>query len=196
MRALVVYCHPVAGSFNAAVLDVVTQGLAARGADVRVRDLYAEGFEPLLTAAELGSYLDTAANRAPVRSHVHDLEWCDTLIFVYPTWWYGPPAMLKGWLDRVLLPGVAFRMPPPEGGAIRPNMTHISTLAVFTTGGASRVITALMGAPGRRILLRGVRSVCARRCRTAFAMHYAMDSSTDASRAAHLKLVARKVAAL
>lgn len=196
MRALVVYCHPAEGSFNAAVLGVVTGGLEARGAEVRVRDLYAEGFAPCLTAGELGVYLDEVANRGPVAAEIADLEWCDTLIFVYPTWWYGLPAMLKGWLDRVLVPGVAFRLPPPEGGNIRPGLTHITTLAVFTTGGASRWLTAVMGAPGRRTLMRGVRSVCARRCRTAFAMHYGMDSSTDASRAAHLKVVARKVAAL
>ncbi len=125
-----------------------------------------------------------------------DLEWCDALIFVYPTWWYGLPAMLKGWLDRVLVPGVAFRLPGPEGGNIAPGLTHIRTLGVFTTGGASRWLTALMGAPGKRTLLRGVRSVCARRCRTAFAMHYGMDASTPESRAAHLKQVARKVASL
>ena len=191
-----VYCHPAEGSFTAAVRDVVLEGLEAKGAELRVRDLYAEAFEPRLSAGELDGYLDERANRAPVAGEVADLEWCDTLVFVYPTWWYGLPAMLKGWLDRVLLPGVAFRMPPPEGGAIRPGLTHISTLAVFTTGGASRWLTAVIGAPGRRTLLRGVRSVCARRCRTAFAMHYGMDSSTPESRAAHLKAVARKVAAL
>lgn len=191
-----IYCHPKAASFNAAVLGVVTEGLAARGAEMRVRDLYAEGFAPVLTAGELQTYLDEAANRAPVARDVADLEWCDALVFVYPTWWYGLPAMLKGWLDRVLLPGVAFRLPPPEGGAIAPGLRHVRTLAVFTTGGASRWLTAVMGAPGRRTLLRGVRSVRARRCRTAFAMHYGMDRSTDASRAAHLRLVARKVAAL
>ena len=191
-----VYAHPDPGSFSAAVLATVTAGLDARGAEVRVRDLYAEGFEPRLSAEELSRYLDEGPNRASAAREIADLEWCDTLIFVYPTWWYGLPAMLKGWLDRVMVPGVAFRLPPPEGGAIRPGLRNVTTLAAFTSGGASRWLTALMGAPGRRTLLRGVRSCCARGCRTAFAMHYGMDRSTDESRAAHLRRVARKVAAL
>lgn len=191
-----VYCHPRPESFNAAVLDTVTRGLAARGAEVRVRDLYRDGFEPALGARELEVYLDEAANQAPVAEHVADLRWCDALVFVYPTWWYGPPAVLKGWLDRVMLPGVAFHMPAGPGEQIRPALTHVRRLAVFTTCGASRLWTAMVGAPGRRILMRGLRSVCARRCRTTFAAHYLMDSSTPASREAHLALVARRVAAL
>jgi hypothetical protein len=78
---------------------------------VRLRDLYAEGFDPVLSAREHEIYEDEAINRDPVASHCDDLAWCDTLIFVYPTWWYGLPAMIKGWLDRVLVPGVAFLMP-------------------------------------------------------------------------------------
>jgi putative NADPH-quinone reductase len=115
-----------------------------------------------------------------------------TLIFVYPTWWYGLPAMLKGWLERVLLPGVAFEI-PEDGTAIRPGLTHVGRLGVFTTCGASRWLTLLMGAPGRRTLLRGVRSLCAPRCRTHFVAHYLLDRSTPRSRAAHLVRVGAKV---
>ena len=108
MRALVIYCHPRQGSFTEAVRDVVLEKLTAIGAEVRLRDLYAEGFDPVLSAREHEIYEDEALNRAPVVSHCADLAWCDTLIFVYPTWWYGLPAMIKGWLDRVLVPGLAF----------------------------------------------------------------------------------------
>ena len=118
MRALVVYCHPRAGSFTAAVRDVVLDRLAAAGAEVRLRDLYAEGFQPVLTGHELEIYEDEALNRAAVARDIDDLTWCDTLIFVYPTWWYGLPAMLKGWLDRVLLPDVAFQMPDDPNGTV------------------------------------------------------------------------------
>ena len=193
MRALVIYCHPRSGSFTAAVRDTVLAKLAQAGAEVRLRDLYAEGFDPVLSAREHEIYEDEAENRVPVQRHCDDVAWCDTLIFVYPTWWYGLPAMIKGWLDRVLVPGLAFAMPDAENDNIRPGLTHITRLGVFTTCGASNWLTFLVGAPGRRTLLRGVRLICARRCRTAFAAHYLMDSSTDASRARHLARVAAKV---
>jgi len=193
MRALVIYCHPRGDSFTAAVRDVVLDRLSRAGAEARLRDLYAGGFDPVLSAPELAGYADVATNRAPVAAEIADLEWCDTLIFVYPTWWYGLPAMLKGWLDRVLLPGVAFHMPRGEGDDIRPGLTQITRLGVFTTCGASWWLTRAIGAPGRRTLLRGVRLLCARRCRTVFAAHYLMDSATDAARAAHLHRVARRV---
>lgn len=193
MRALVVYCHPKETSFTAAVRETVLERLRFAGAETRVIDLYRRKFAPVLSGAELDAYEDTPANRAPVAQDVQDVLWCDTLIFVYPTWWYGLPAMLKGWLDRVLLPDVAFLMPDGENDNIRPGLTHITRLAVFTTCGASWGLTQMIGAPGRRTILRGVRAICARRCKTTFAAHYLMDSSTDASRKAHLQKVARKM---
>ena len=193
MRALVVYCHPRPDSFTAAVRDVVLDRLAAAGAETRLLDLYGTGFDPVLTGDEHAAYLDCPGNCAPVDGHVRDLRACDTLIFVYPTWWYGPPAMLKGWLDRVLLPDIAFLMPDAENRTIRPGLQHIRRLGVFTTCGASKWLTFLVGAPGKRTLLRGVGFLCARPLRTAFAAHYLMDSSTPASRQRHLDRVARKV---
>ncbi len=193
MRALVVYCHPKEGSFNAAVRDLVLSRLEAAGAEVRLTDLYARGFDPTLPACELDIYLDCPDNVAPVAREVEDLRWADTLIFVYPTWWYGLPAVLKGWLDRVLLPDVAFLMPDAENADIRPGLTNIERLAVFTTCGASWWLTTLIGAPGRRTLLRGVRLICAKRCKTFFAAHYLMDSSTPDTRARHLARVGRQM---
>jgi putative NADPH-quinone reductase len=193
MRALVIYCHPKPGSFNAAIRDLVVAKLEAAGAEVRLSDLYARGFDPVLPECELDMYLDCPSNVVPVTRDVEDLRWADTLIFVYPTWWYGLPAMLKGWLDRVLLPDVAFLMPDAENADIRPGLTNIRRLAVFTTCGASRWLTTVIGAPGRRTLTRGVRLICAKGCKTYFAAHYLMDSSTPQSRARHLERVAQQM---
>jgi putative NADPH-quinone reductase len=93
----------------------------------------------------------------------------------------------------MLLPGVAFELPRQEGENIKPGLTHIRRLAVFTTCGASWWLTCVIGAPGKRTILRGVRLLCAKRCRTAFAAHYLMDSATQASRTAHLAKVSRKM---
>ncbi len=193
MRALVIYCHPSESSFNAAIRDLVCERLRATGAKIRLHDLYGENFQPVLTRQEWQDYLDPALNTAPVSWDVEALRWCDTLIFVYPTWWYGPPAMLKGWLDRVMLPEVAFLMPDGENKTIRPGLQHITRLGVFTTCGASFWLTSLIGAPGKRTLLRGVGYLCAPDRRSVFAAHYLMDSSTPDSRARHLDHVGRKM---
>ena len=193
MRALVVYCHPTPGSFNAAIRDLVLAKLEAAGAEVRLYDLYAHGFQPVLTTSEWQGYLDCPQNCGPVDAEVSDLRWCDTLIFVYPTWWYGLPAILKGWLDRVLLPDVAFLMPDGANKTIRPGLQHISRLGVFTTCGASRLLTWFVGAPGKRTLMRGVGLLLKPRKRSVFAAHYLMDSSTLESRQRHLLRVSAKM---
>lgn len=189
MRALVIFCHPKEDSYSAAILGKVVEKLDAAGWEYRVRDLYRSNFSPVLTEHELDIYLDETVNIEPVLQDVEHVQWADTLIFVYPTWWYGLPAMLKGWLDRVLVPGVAFVMPTQEGENITAGLTHIKKLGVFTTCGASLWLTTMIGAPGRRTLTRGVRAICAKSCKVYFAAHYLMDSSTDASRAAHLRKV-------
>ncbi len=193
MRALVVYCHPRPESFTAAVRDVVLERLEARGAEIRLVDLYGEGFDPRLSAEEHINYEDTSVNQRGLETPIAHVEWCDTLLFVYPTWWYGLPAMLKGWLDRVLVPGVAFLMPDADNKDIRPGLGHIKRIGVFTTCGATWWLTRLVGAPGRRTILRGLRFICAKGCRTTYAAHYAIDSSTPESRAAHLVRVATKM---
>ena len=108
MRALVVHAHPVAESFNRSLNRHVCATLEACGHAVRNLDLYAEGFAPVMSESERLGYHDEGTNIAPVREHLEHLAWCSGLVFVYPTWWYSQPAILKGWLDRVLRPGVAY----------------------------------------------------------------------------------------
>ena len=193
MRALVVYCHPRESSFTAAVRDTVVAKLNAAGAETRVLDLYKRGFDPILSAEEHECYETCPDNCARVEEDVAHLRWCDTLIFVYPTWWYGLPAVLKGWMDRVFLPDVAFFMPNAENKNVSRGLDHITRLGVFTTCGASWWVTTFVGAPGKRTLRRGVGLLCAPGHKKVFAAHYLMDSSTGASRKAHLDRVARKM---
>ncbi|QMU58616.1 MAG: flavodoxin family protein [Boseongicola sp.] len=193
MRALVIYCHPRNTSFTAAVCDRVMEKLQSSGVEVRLTDLYARDFDPILTAKEHEGYETCPDNCTPVQQDVDDIRWCDTLIFVYPTWWYGLPAILKGWLDRVLLPDVAFLMPDEDNKTIRPGLKHIKNLGVFTTCGASWWLTTLVGAPGKRTLLRGVGFLCSQPLNKVFAAHFLMDTSTDESRKRHLEAVDSKM---
>ncbi|OZA17096.1 MAG: hypothetical protein B7Y02_02620, partial [Rhodobacterales bacterium 17-64-5] len=125
-RALVLYAHPCADSYAAVLRDAVTETLAARGWSVDLCDLYAEGFDPVMGEGERRGYHDTATNTAPVQAHVDRLRAAQALVFVHPVWNFGFPAILKGYTDRVFLPGITFRL---DDGRVRPAMTHIRRLA-------------------------------------------------------------------
>ncbi|MEX0404810.1 NAD(P)H-dependent oxidoreductase [Aquibium sp. LZ166] len=194
MRVLVVHCHPVPESFCAALRDTALQVLKDAGHDTRLIDLYAEKFDPVMGCEERRSYNDHAPTDPALGPHIEALGWAEAIVFVYPTWWYGLPAMLKGWLDRVWALDVVFEL-DKNGGKIRPLLTHIRKIAVVTTCGAPRWWSHVVGHPGRRTVLRGIRALCGWRCRTLFLAHYRMDQSTPASRAAYLKKVEAKLSA-
>jgi NAD(P)H dehydrogenase (quinone) len=111
MNVLVIYCHPLADSFNHALALRVVETLEALEHRVLFHDLYSERFDPLLDEAELrrGISLDEQVLR-----HVRELESSDALVIIHPDWWSQPPAILKGWIDRVLRAGVAYEFEGPE----------------------------------------------------------------------------------
>lgn len=189
MRINVIYAHPSDGSFNAAIHRTVVDTLARAGHEVRDFDLYARGFEPRLSAAEHGAHYAQGENEAPVQEYVDALRWAEALVFVFPTWWYGVPAILKGYLDRVWLPGVAFHL-PADGGRIQPGLTNIRKLAVVTTHGAPWWFMKLwMREPGKAVFMRGLKPLLARGCRTVHMAHPSMDKSTPDSRGRFLRKV-------
>ncbi len=191
-RTLLVHCHPDPDSLSAAIRDEVRTAATARGGTCDLIDLYADGFDPVMGRAEWRGYHDETANLAPIHAHAERIAAADTLLFTYPTWWFGLPAMLKGWLDRVLVPGFAFGMPGPDHGP-RPGLTHIRRIGVFTTCGASRGASFVMGMPGRRTLLRGLRANCHPAARTCYHALYRIDSASDAQRGAFLAKVPARV---
>jgi len=195
VNVLVIYCHPSSGSFTAAVRDTAIAALNEAGHATAEIDLYGEGFNPVMSAEERQAYHDEATNLVPFEAHAALLRWAEMVVFVYPTWWYGPPAMLKGWLERVMVPGFAFKMPTKHRGS-RPNLTNIRRLLVLTTCGATPFVSWLMGQPGRKTLLRGFRSVCHVGCRTGFMALYKMDSVSEAARRRHLARVRRTILAI
>jgi NAD(P)H dehydrogenase (quinone) len=178
----VVYAHPSPNSFAAAVHGRVVNGLTARGHQVDDLDLYADHFEPVLTPAERDAYFKAGANLAGVGEYVERLRAAEALVLCFPTWWYGMPAILKGWFDRVWLPGVAFHS-PVEGGPIKRGLTNIHKLAVVTTYNAPWWFMRLyMREPGKIVLMRGFTRLIAPGARTHYLAHYDMLRSTAASR--------------
>ena len=192
MRTLVVYCHPVPESFCAAIRDAAVETLTQRGWDVRLVDLYAEKFDPVMGCEERRTYNEHAPQDPALASHIENLKWAEAILFIYPTWWYGLPAMLKGWLDRVWATDVVFRL--NDRGRIKSMMGHVNRIGVVTTCGAPLWWTILVGQPGRKTILRGMRALCATRCRTLFLAHYLMDTATASSRAAFIGKVRAKLA--
>ena len=108
MRVLLLFCHPVEDSYHAALHRTACSALERAGHEVDDCDLYAEGFCPVLSREERIGYHDIGSNCAPVRGYVERLLAAEALVLCFPVWNFGPPAMLKGFLDRVFLPGVSF----------------------------------------------------------------------------------------
>ena len=96
MRILVIYCHPVETSYNAALHTEVVQQLRGAGHEVDDCDLYAEGFNPVMTREERLGYHEVPSNQLPVQGYVDRLLWAEAVVFCFPTWCFGMPAMLKG----------------------------------------------------------------------------------------------------
>jgi len=94
MRLLVIHAHPVPESFNGALCKVAVDSARAQGHEVRLIDLYAEGFNPVMSAEERRAYQDDGPPPPDVAPQIAALQWAEGLIFVYPTWWYAQPAMM------------------------------------------------------------------------------------------------------
>ncbi len=193
MQALVVYCHPVAESFSAAVRDAVLRGLGTAGHEIDLIDLYAEGFDPTMGRDERLGYHTPGTNVLPIAAHLERVKRAEALIFVAPTWWYGPPALLKGWLDRVLVPHETFGMPEPMRPLER-RLTNVRLLAAVTTLGSPWYWWLWIGQPGRRILLDGVGGIVHPRARKLWLALHGMDSVSEGRRAAFLARVEARFA--
>ena len=178
MRVLVIYCHPVAESFAAAAHATVLEALANAGHEVTDVDLYAEAFDPVMSRQERLDYLNTERNERLVKRYDDQLVGAEALVLVYPSWWYGMPAMLKGYFDRVWLPGVAFDV-APDGTVRTDRLKTLRRIMVVTTYGASWWMVRLaLGDPARKLIGRAVRALCARDCRVSWFVHYNMDRAT------------------
>ncbi len=134
MKVLIVFTHPSSNSFNHALLNNIASGLTQAGHEVKIKDLYKESFDPILTANDLTKLHD---NIIPERigKEQEQLLWADGLVFIYPLWWFDRPAMLKGWFDIVLTNGLAFEY-SSEG--VKGLLKHKKALVIITAGGSEQ----------------------------------------------------------
>jgi putative NADPH-quinone reductase len=183
MRLLIVYCHPDPESYGHALLETAQRALTRAGHTIETIDLYAEGFEPVLSREEKKTYLsDPQGNAAKVQRHVDLLLWAEGLVFVYPTWFYGPPAMLKGWFERVWLPGIAFGVPRYKGDRAQGKLGNIRRVIVITTSGSPWWWLRLIRDPGKNFFTRGLRPLFGQGCRFDWLQLHNMNNATDADR--------------
>lgn len=128
---LIVYCHPYEMSLSAAVLTAVEAGLDRAGRSFEVCDLYADGFDPVLRAPDLALYGEGGTNDELVRRYQGQLSRARHLVLVAPVWWNDIPAMLKGWIDKVMLVGFSWEA---TGHGLSGTLGRvIESVDVFTT---------------------------------------------------------------
>lgn len=178
-RFLVVFAHPLADSLSASLKQAVIDGLESAGHVADVIDLYADGFDAALSASERSAFVQPGYSPpADAVDYCDRLKAADGIVFVFPQWWFGMPAILKGFVDRVFVPGVAFD-PDPAGGRLVPKLTQIKTFHVVTTTGSPWWITELyMRNPVRRQIAKGIAAFCGKAVRFRMMSMYNLDKAS------------------
>ena len=134
MKVLIVFTHPNASSFNHALLENIHAGLKEAGHEVLVKDLYQENFDPILSREELAE-LHKGNIPQRIAKEQSQLLWAESLVFIYPLWWFDRPAILKGWFDVVLTNGLAFEY-SSEG--VKGLLKHKKARVIITAGGSKQ----------------------------------------------------------
>ena len=196
MHVLVVLAHPLKESFAASVASTVVSTLQAKGHVVDFLDLYAEDFDPRLSAAERASDISGNYDLSAVKPYTDRLKAAEALIFVFPQWWFNLPAILKGFVDRVFVTGVAYDF-AADGIKLVPKLDRLRYFWVFSsTGSPWWVVKFYMGDPLRRQLKRGIAAFCGRRVDFRMTCLHSMDNTTQTIRERYLDKVRDQVGAL
>ncbi|MBI5784826.1 MAG: NAD(P)H-dependent oxidoreductase [Rhodocyclales bacterium] len=165
MKCLVVVAHPVADSLCHTLAHAAIEALGAAGHEVAIEDLCQSGFAPALTAAERQSYYRPPYDASAIEPQIARLLAAEALVLVFPTWWFGFPAVLKGWFDRVWAPGVAYDH-ADDYGPIRPRLHDLKrTLAVTSLGAPWWVDRFVLRQPVKKVLKTALLGTCAPNCR-------------------------------
>jgi NAD(P)H dehydrogenase (quinone) len=136
MKISIILAHPRRGSFNHAIAETAASALRNIGHTVTVHDLYAENFDPLLPSSEIQRDAQLPEN---IRKHCSEITAADGIIIVHPDWWGMPPAIMKGWIDRVLRPGVAYQFAETDSGeGIPAGLLKAGAALVFNTSNTPR----------------------------------------------------------
>jgi putative NADPH-quinone reductase len=178
-------------SFHAAIRKEVLRALNDAGHQVDLLDLYAEKFDPVLSEEGRRHYHDVSRNRAGLEDYITRLTSAEALILQFPTWCFGLPAMLKGFFDRMIMPGVAFDLSDPAH--VKPMLRNIKRIVGIATYGRPRYMALWMSDPPRKIVKRYVRWFTGGKARADYYALYHLNVATDAQCAAFMAKIARAV---
>jgi NAD(P)H dehydrogenase (quinone) len=193
MKVLLLFSHPVESSFGAAVHETARAALVAAGHEVDDCDLYAEGFDPVLSRQDRLTYHSHPENMELVADYCQRLDRAEALVMVTPIWNFGYPAILKGYFDRVWLPGVSFDL---VEGKVQSRLHHIRKVVACFTYGSTAMLAFLSGNPPKKIVKRVIRAQIHPRGSCRLLPLYDMNRNTQETRARYLETVARAMAAL
>lgn len=198
MRVLVVHAHPVETSFNRALYAATVETLKAGGHEVDGMNLYDEGFDAVMSREERLNYHDVPGNLTELtKPYVDRVRAANAIVFVHPVWNYGYPAILKGFFDRIFLPGVSFVLvggDGPDKGKLIPGMKNIKKVAFVTTYGGDRFRTMLMGDPPRRLARRWAWATFGTPLPPKYLALYDMNNQTEAGLTGFIEKVKRALA--
>jgi NAD(P)H dehydrogenase (quinone) len=189
MRILYLYCHPLPESFHAAIRVTALAALASAGHEVDLLDLYAEKFDPVLSEDARRHYHVTPQNQAGLQDYIARLTSAEALVVQFPTWCFGMPAMLKGFLDRLIMPGVAFDLSDPR--QVKPMLKNLKNIVGIVTYGRPRYMAFWMGDPPRKIVTRYLRWFTGGRARADYLALYHLNVATEVQRVAFMRKVDR-----
>jgi putative NADPH-quinone reductase len=192
LRVLVVYAHPLETSFLAAAHARMVEALSGAGHEVDDLDLYADRFDPVLSATQMRAYVDTSANAREVEAYVTRLRAAEALVLVFPVWFDGLPAIMQGYFQRVFLPGVATVI--DANRLFHPNLMNLKRLASVCAYGERLSAVAQKHDPPRRFVRDNIRVLIDPKGRFDYYAIYGMDFSTAPRRAAFLRRIERAFA--
>ncbi len=143
MKTVIIFSHPWHGSFNKAILDRVEQGLTNRKKEYEIIDLYKDEFNPVLDEENLKGFSTGSSVDDNVQKYQKLLKEADELVFIFPIWWYDVPAILKGFIDKVMLKDFAYT--ETKSRLLKGLLTHINKTTVITTSGGPTWYLKLFG---------------------------------------------------
>jgi len=156
MKVLIVFNHPYEGSYCNAILSSVTKGLQQVNHEVDVINLDKEGFNPVMNSSDLKAFRDKQPMDPKVLEYKNRLEQADRLVFIFPIWWELMPAMMKGFIDKVIFPGVAYDYVNGSNTRMKPLLTNIKGVTVITTMNTPRILYRIIfGNTIQKALMRG-----------------------------------------
>jgi len=165
MNCLVVLAHPLNNSLNKHLADKTIQHLKNKGYKVTVKDLYGESFNPVLNKLERASYYAEQFDDLQMKSDIAQLKKAESLVLIFPTWWFGFPAILKGWFDRVWAPGHAYEH-ASDFGPIKQCLSNLKEMKVITTLGSPWWVDMfILRKPVKRVLKLALLGACAKNCK-------------------------------